>query len=89
MTVEDDGGDFNGGYYSSTIDIKTVSDYSGLNFEEALALDCFTYRVLLRDAIIFNYSKTEDGRDYLKKCWRMKQTQPDYEGLQRQFKKGV
>lgn len=85
MPVEDDGGDFNSGYYSSTIDIKTVSDYSGLDFEKTLKLDCLTYRILLRDAIIFNYNKTESGREYLDKCWKSKRIEPDYAGLRKQF----
>lgn len=70
-----------------TYDLKLVSDYSGLNFEECLKLDCITYRMLVRDAQIHRLSKTEEGQKYLEDCWILRQTKPDKKKL-RQFAEG-
>jgi len=64
--------------------MKLVADYSGLNFNEVIELDCITFKMLVRDAFIDMMSKTEDGRDYLEQCWILKQTEPDTVKL-RQF----
>lgn len=54
-----------------------MSDYTGLNFNEVIELDCITFKMLVRDAFIDRMSQTEDGRDYLEQCWILKQTEPD------------
>lgn len=54
-----------------------MSDYTGLNFNEVIELDCITFKMLVRDAFIDRMSQTEDGRDYLEQCWVLKQTEPD------------
>ncbi|MCB8575622.1 hypothetical protein L0P28_06975 [Dorea formicigenerans] len=46
-----------------------------------------TYLFFMREAMIFENSQTEEGREYLKNCWRMEQTKPDREGLRKNFKK--
>ena len=57
--------------------LKMVSDYTRLNFNEVVELDCITFKMLLRDAFIDMMSKSEEGRDYLEQCWIIKQTEPD------------
>ena len=64
--------------------MKLVADYSGLNFNEVIELDCITFKMLVRDAFIDMMGKTEEGRDYLEQCWILKQTEPDTVKL-RQF----
>ena len=54
-----------------------VSDYTGLNFNEVVELDCITFKMLVRDAFIDTMSQTEEGRDYLEQCWILDQTEPD------------
>ena len=63
--------------------LKMVSDYTGLDFNEVIELDCITFKLLLRDAFIDMMSKTEEGRDYLEQCWVLKQTEPDIKGLRK------
>lgn len=58
-----------------------VCDYAGFNFDEALSLDCVTFRMLLVDALIYNRSKTKEGREWLEECWTLKQTKPDRKKL--------
>ena len=57
--------------------MKMVADYTRLNFNEVIELDCITFKMLLRDAFIDMMSKSEEGRDYLEQCWIIKQTEPD------------
>lgn len=65
-----------------------VSDYSGLNFNEAIELDCVTYKILLRDAFVDRLSATEEGRKYLESAWILTQTAPDKSSLREYFKGG-
>ena len=58
-----------------------VADYTGLNFNEIMELDCITFKMLVRDAFVDMMSKTEEGRDYLEQCWILTQTDPDVERL--------
>lgn len=62
---------------TSTDDLSLVSDYTGMNFNELMVVDCITFKMLLRDAFINKMRQTEEGRDYLENCWLMKQTKPD------------
>ena len=64
-----------------------VSEYTGYNFIEIEDLNVLEYWLLLRDAVVYNCSQTEDGRKYLDDCWRMEQTEPDRQGLREHFKK--
>ena len=57
--------------------LKMVADYTRLDFNEVVELDCITFKLLLRDAFIDMMSRTEEGRDYLEQCWILKQTDPD------------
>lgn len=41
----------------------------------------FEYWLLLRDAVVYNYMQTEEGREYLDKCWIMEQIRPDRKRL--------
>ena len=66
--------------------VKLVSDYTKLNFNQALELDCYTYKAIVRDAFIDKMSKTEEGREYLQDCWVLTQTSPEKSKLRQQFK---
>lgn len=63
-----------------------VSKYTGFNFYEVDELNVFEYWLYLRDAIIYEYSKSENGLEYLEKCWIMEQTTPDRTSLRNRFK---
>lgn len=62
-----------------------ISEYTNMNFNELIEVDCITYRKLLRDAIVYKLEQTEEGRDYLNKCWALKQTKPDYSKLKEKY----
>lgn len=63
-------------------------DYTGYDFDRINELIIFEYWLLLRDAVIFNYSQTDEGIKYLDKCWTLEQTKPDRKALREKFKKG-
>jgi len=82
------GNNDNGGHYEvNTLEEKIICEYTGYKFNEIENLDVFKYWILLRDAVIYNYMQTEDGREYLENCWRMEQTEPDRGALRNKFKK--
>lgn len=57
-----------------------------MDFEKCLDIDCYTYKVLVREAFIEKMSASEEGRDYLEQAWCLTQTAPDREGLREHFK---
>ena len=58
---------------------KLVMDYCHINIYEVQEMEIDIYLFFLR----------EEGRKYLKDCFRMEQTKPDREGLRERFgKKG-
>ena len=73
-------------YSVDTGDIKIVCDYTGLNFSEAVELDCFTFKTLFKDAFIDKLQQSEQGREYLENCWIITQTEPDREKLREKYK---
>jgi len=44
-------------------------------------MDIFEFWFWLRDAAIYNHMQSEEGREYLDKCWCMEQTSPDRQRL--------
>lgn len=73
----------------STTDLKLLADYTLLNFNEIMELDCYTYKVLLKDAFIYKMSQSKEGQEYLENAWILQQSAPDREALRKTFKKEV
>lgn len=67
---------------------KLVADYARISIFEVEDLCYYTYRLLLRDAVIHACESTPSGREYLEKCWTLEQTEPDREKLREVFGKG-
>ena len=70
---------------TQTDDIHIVADYTGMNFDELMRLDCTTFKMLPRDGYINRMRQSEEGREYLENCWLIKQTEPDRAELRRTF----
>lgn len=62
-----------------------IYQYFGLDISEQMELDTLTFSTLLRDAFVMRLKETEDGCDYLERCWRYGQTEPDRKSLREQF----
>lgn len=73
------------GYEVSTRELKSVSDYTGLNFEEVQNLYFDEFLLLLRDAFIYKCEQSQKGQEYLENCWILEQTTPDRKRLREQF----
>lgn len=65
-----------------------VSQYTGLSFNEVVELDCYTFKVLVRDSFIEHMSQTKEGRDYLEDAYYITMTAPDKQSLRKHFGKG-
>jgi hypothetical protein len=60
---------------------KWIADYAGISLYDVDDMCYYDYLVILRDAVIYQLSKTESGREYLENCWRIEQTEPDRNAL--------
>ena len=69
------------------LDEKTVAEFTGYDFDRLNNLNVFEFWLLLRDAVVYNCQQTEEGRDYLEKCWVAEQTEPDRGSLRKYFQK--
>ena len=64
---------------------KIVSDYAGISILKARELDFISYLTYLHDGYITKLENTKEGREYLEKCFVLKQTKADREALRRKF----
>ena len=64
---------------------KLVAEYAGMSVPEVFELDIYDFRMLLRDAVIYNKMQTDKGRKWLKDAYRITQTVPDMEKLRKKF----
>lgn len=60
-----------------------MAEYANLSIHEALALPVDMFMLCRKNHTIDRLMQTEDGREYLKDCERLKQTTMDFEGLAR------
>lgn len=70
-------------YRCVSSDRKIVSDYTKLDFMQIDELEVFDYYGYLHDAVVWNCSRTEAGRDYLEEAYLHSQTEPDRENLRK------
>ena len=66
---------------------KLVCDYAQISFSDLPNVRVDDFLLLLRDAYIYRLSQTEEGREYLEKCWILEQKKPDRIKLRKQFGK--
>ena len=60
-------------------------EYSGIDFLSQKEMNLVEYLSVARDSYIASLNKTEEGRDYLERCWVAVQTKPDRDALRRNF----
>ena len=65
-----------------------MREHTGYRFDEIQEMDYELYLFFLRDAFIYRMSQSEQGIEYLKKCWILQQTKPDRETLRDRYGKG-
>lgn len=69
-------------------EVKAISDYTGLNFDEVTDLPISLYLLFKKEAWIYSNSRTEAGRKFLKDLWRLQQTEADYNAVHRFQERG-
>ena len=92
MTVETADGD-KVPFKTTFHELKIVSDYTNTSFIRQRELDLLTFWSFYKDAIIYNLSRSEKGREYLRDAYYMAQTKPDREAISKlialQGEKGI
>ena len=66
---------------------KLIMDYLHLNIWEIQELPLDLYLYFMREAFIHANLQTEEGREYLRNCWRIEQTKPDRQKIREKLKK--
>lgn len=59
--------------------------YSGMNYNEVLALPVDIFRLMQKNYMIDELMKTEEGRQYLQDCERLNNTKIDIKSLKEKF----
>lgn len=72
-------------YQAETETLKLVSNYTGLNFNEVVELDCITFKLLIKDALIYKLNQSDEGKEYLENCWILQQNEPDRKELRKRM----
>lgn len=65
--------------------IHRVIKYSNLNYFQVLNLPCDVFQMMVKNSIVQDLLKTEEGRKEIEKYKRLNSTTPDMEKLGRQF----
>lgn len=64
---------------------KIAADYCNCSLNDIYSLDIFEYWEILHDAVVWNRSSTEEGREYLENAYYYQQTEPDRKALKEKF----
>lgn len=75
------------GYIVESICEKRVAEYLRIPMLEVEELEYIDYLFFLREAVIYNCSQTEEGREYLKNAKRLEETSPDRKRLREKYRK--
>lgn len=67
--------------YEHTSEQKMISGYMGIGVLDVDNLPYSLYFLYRRDAWIHAAKQSEEGRELLKTCWRLRQTEPDLEAI--------
>lgn len=64
---------------------KLVMDFARLSLWEVQELEIDVYLYLVREAYIYDMSRTKEGREYLANCKRLTVTKPEREKLRARY----
>lgn len=63
--------------------VRAVAAYAGIGFGEALNLPCDLFLLMYKNQYVDRLMESEEGRQYLADCERLKQTKMDRKALRR------
>ncbi|MEG2412623.1 MAG: hypothetical protein RSA29_17695 [Clostridium sp.] len=64
-------------YILCTSELRRISKYTGMNFNEVLDLPYSMYLLYRKESWIDSWNRTEEGREFLKTLWKLQQTNAD------------
>ena len=64
-------------YSLCTSELRRISRFTGLNFNDVLDLPYSMYLLYKKESWIDSWMQTEDGREFLSTLWRLQQTKAD------------
>lgn len=65
-----------------------MAGYANIPLPDVYELDIVTFWALLHDVVVYNHSKTKEGRKWLQNAWRLTQTEPDDAAITRKINQG-
>lgn len=65
----------------ATWEIRRISEYTKLSFKEVLDLPYGAYLLYRKESWIASFQISEDGREFLKALWRLRQTEADEKAI--------
>ncbi|NFO71974.1 hypothetical protein FDC51_17815 [Clostridium botulinum] len=68
-------------FMNKTADIKAISEYTGLNFNEVYNLPYSLFLLYKKESWIHGIKQTEKGREFLKTLYELNQTKADYKKI--------
>ncbi len=60
-------------------------DYCHVDIYEVQEMEIDVYLFFMREAMIYENSQTEEGREYLRNCWRLEQTKPERGKMRKKY----
>ena len=61
--------------------VRRVMAYGNLSYHEAMSLPVDLFALMRKHSVVEELQSTEEGREYLAKCERLKQTEPDWKAV--------
>lgn len=68
-------------------EIKRVIDYSNMTYERVLDLPEDVFLLMLKNHIVDEFESSEEGREHLKLCKRLQETEPDEQAILKEIQK--
>ncbi|EHR1328798.1 hypothetical protein LFJ64_002093 [Clostridium perfringens] len=78
-----DGWERDNKFTNLTAEIKSISEYTGLNFNEIYNLPYSLFLLYKKESWIYGLKQFEKGREFLKTLWELEQTETDKKAIEK------
>ncbi|BFK81320.1 hypothetical protein I3900191A7_14650 [Clostridium baratii] len=76
-----EGWEKNNNFYCVTAKIKSISEYTGLNFNEVYNLPYSLFLLYAKESWLYGLKQSKKGREFLKTIWELRQTETDIDAV--------
>ncbi|WP_061309235.1 hypothetical protein, partial [Clostridium botulinum] len=73
--------DWERAFHLCTSEVKRISIYAGLSFKEVQELPLSLFLLYRKESWVYSFTRTEDGKEFLKTLWRLQQTKADTKAI--------